>query len=359
MKVLVTGAAGFIGSYLCRELLCRGDDVTGYDNFQEYYPRKCKEFNVDLINTSARGNSLEYFPSQTIYPIYNQLLKYEGRKAKDIKAGDFDFIEGDITNFDLLEFIFEKEKFDAVVHLAAMAGVPFSIRDPRLYTSVNVDGTINLLNLSVVNNISNFVFASSSSVYGNIKDIPFSEDKIENKTISPYAATKLSGEILCHTFHHNFSLPTTCLRFFTVYGPLQRPYGMVIQRFINQAIHDKPLTVYGDGTMARDYTYVSDTVSGIIGAIDKKLEYEVINLGNSSPVKLNELVKVIEKALNKKVEVNNLERPSTEVDITYADVSKANKILGYNPKIDIAEGVRRQVEVLMMMPDWYRDLENV
>jgi len=359
MKILVTGAAGFIGSYLCRELVLRGDDVTGYDNFHEYYPRKCKEFNVDLINLSEDSKKLKFFSHEEVEPIYEQLSKYGNQKDQEDKGGKFEFIEGDITNFELLESLFENKKFDAVVHLAAMAGVPYSIKKPRLYTTVNIDGTVNLLNLSVENKVSNFIFASSSSVYGNTKDVPFSENKVENKTVSPYAATKLAGEILCHTFHHNFGLPITCLRFFTVYGPLQRPYGMVIQRFINQALHDLPLTVYGDGSMARDYTYVSDTVSGIIAAVDKKLGYEIINLGNSSPIKLSALVEEIEKALNKRVEVDHLDRPSTEVDITYADISKANKILGYEPKIDITEGIKRQVEVLMMMPEWYRDMKNV
>jgi len=240
-----------------------------------------------------------------------------------------------------------------------MAGVPFSIKNPRLYTSVNVDGTVNLLDLSSKNAVSNFVFASSSSVYGDSKDVPFSEDEVDNKPVSPYAATKLAGEVLCHTFHHNFGFPVTCLRFFTVYGPLQRPYGMVIQRFLNQALHNIPLTVYGDGGMARDYTYVSDTVSGIVSAIDKKLDYEIINLGNSSPVKLNDLVKEIGDSLGVEIKVNHIEKPSTEVTITYADTSKAKRLLGYDPKMDIKEGIRRQVEVLKIMPEWYRDLPNV
>lgn len=359
MKILVTGAAGFIGSYLCRELIWRGDDVFGVDNFHEYYPRKCKEFNVDLINTSADGNVLENFKAQEIYPIYQKLLEFKKEDKEEIKSGSFNFVEGDITNFDLMQYIFDKGNFDVVVHLAAMAGVPFSIRDPRLYTSVNVDGTINLLNLSVNKNVSNFVFASSSSVYGNTKDVPFSEGNVANKPISPYAATKLAGEILCHTFHHNFNLPITCLRFFTVYGPLQRPYGMVIQRFINQALHKIPLTVYGDGSMARDYTYVSDIVSGIIKAVDKKCDYEIVNLGNSSPVNLNELIEQIRSNVGVKLEVSHLDKPSTEVDITYADISKANKLFGYDPKIKIDEGIKRQVEVLKLMPDWYRNLTNV
>lgn len=359
MKILVTGAAGFIGSHLCRELVLRGDDVTGYDNFHEYYPRRCKEFNVDLINLSADSKKAQFFPYEEIQVIHEQLSKYDDQEYLKNRSGKFEFIEGDVTDFETLKSLFKNKKFDVVVHLAAMAGVPYSIKEPRLYTTVNIDGTVNLLNLSVENKVSNFIFASSSSVYGNTKEVPFSENKVENKTISPYAATKLAGEILCHTFHYNFGLPITCLRFFTVYGPLQRPYGMVIQRFINQALHDLPLTVYGNGMMARDYTYFSDTVSGIIASIDKKLDFEILNLGNSSPVKLNALVEEIEKALNKKVKVDHLDRPSTEVDITYADISKANKILGYQPKIGISEGIKRQVEVLMMMPKWYRDMENV
>jgi len=358
MKILVTGAAGFIGSNLCRQLLLRGDDVVGLDNFHEYYPRRCKEFNIDLINISCNQN-LEFFDEKDITPVYKKILQYEEKNLQEKNIGDFTFIEGDIVNYKLLEDIFEKERFDAVVHLAAMAGVPYSIKDPRLYTSVNVDGTTNLLNLSRLHNVSNFVFASSSSVYGNSKDVPFSEDKVENKPVSPYAATKLAGEVLCYTFHHNFNLPVTCLRFFTVYGPLQRPYGMVIQRFINQAFHNIPLTIYGDGSMARDYTYVADTISGIISAVDKKLDYEVINLGNSSPVNLNDLVKEIKEAVEIDIKTEYLDKPSTEVEVTYADISKAKKLLGYDPKTNLKEGIKRQVEVLKAMPDWYRNLPSV
>lgn len=359
MKILVTGAAGFIGSFLCRELLSRGDDVFGCDNFHKYYPRKCKEFNVDLINLASSEKKLQFFKKDEVSNAYESLLQYETGKPKNVKAGKFTFLEGDITNYDFLKSLFEKEVFDTVVHLAAMAGVPSSIKEPRLYTSVNVDGTVNLLNLSVENKISNFVFASSSSVYGNLKETPFSEGNVENKPVSPYAATKLAGEILCYTFHHNFNLPVTCLRFFTVYGPLQRPYGMVIQRFLNQALHNVPLTVYGDGSMARDYTYITDTVSGIISACDKKLDYEIINLGNSNPVKLTDLIKYIEESLGMKIEVKHLDKPSTEVDITYADISKAKKLLGYDPKTDIKEGIKRQVEILKIMPDWYKNLPSV
>ncbi len=356
MKILVTGAAGFIGSYLCRQLIWRGDDVIGIDNFHEYYPRKCKEFNVDLINKSA-NQPIQFSIEKEIIPVYEKMSGYE--KKTSGKIGTFNFINMDVIDFDGLDKLFKKEKFDTVVHLAAMAGVPFSIKNPRLYTTVNIDGTTNLLDLSRLYNLSNFVFASSSSVYGNSMDVPFTENKVVNKPISPYAATKLSGEVLCHTFNHNFKFPITCLRFFTVYGPLQRPYGMVIQRFISQALHNLPLTVYGDGSMSRDYTYIEDIVEGIIGAIDSKLGYEIINLGNSSPVKLNDLVKEIERSLGIEVKVDFIEKPSTEVEITFADISKAKNLLEYNPKIGIKEGIRRQVEVLKLMPDWYKNLPSV
>ena len=358
MKIFVTGAAGFIGSYVSRALVLRGDDVVGYDNFHSYYPRNCKEFNVDLTYLAA-GRKTRFFPQQQIEPIYKKLDSISSFSKSDKKTGYYEFVEGDIVNYDFLEYLFDKEKFDAVIHLAAMAGVPFSIRDPRLYTSVNLDGTTNLLNLSTLNNIKNFVFASSSSVYGNSDKVPFKENELENKPISPYAATKLAGEVLCHTFNYNFGLNISCLRFFTVYGPLQRPYGMAIQRFVNYVFRDIPLTIFGDGSMARDYTYVEDTVKGILGALDNVQKYEIYNLGNSAPVTLNNLVKEIEAAVGKKAIITNVDRPSTEVNITFADITKANKMFGYKPTMDVSEGIKRQVEVYRMMPEWYRNLAIV
>lgn len=356
MKILVTGAAGFIGSYLSRALIWRGDDVVGYDNFHEYYPKECKEFNIDLVDL-ASGRNVQYFPKKVVEPIYQKLEKWTDKKISK-ERGYFEFIEGDIRNFEFLEYVFDKHKFDAVIHLAAMAGVPLSLKQPRLYTSVNVDGTINLLNLSSTHDIKNFVFASSSSVYGNANKVPFREDDLMNRPISPYASSKLAGEVFCHTFHHNFKMPVSCLRFFTVYGPLQRPYGMAIQRFITQAYRDLGMTVYGDGSMARDYTYVEDTVSGIVSALDKKHDYEIFNLGNSTPVTVLKLTEEIAKAMGKEQKIDFVNRPSTEVDITYADVSKANKMLGYDPKTDVDEGISKQVDMYLSMPDWYRKLEN-
>ncbi len=357
MKIFVTGAAGFIGSYLCRALLWRGDEVVGLDNFHEYYPRKCKEFNIDLINL-ASGRDAQYLFGKELNSVYKKLESYTDKKiVKD--RGCFSFIEGDIRDFEFLKDLFEKHKFDAVIHLAAMAGVPLSLLQPRLYTEVNVDGTVNLLMLSSKISVKNFVFASSSSVYGDRNEVPFMEDEPANRPISPYASSKLAGEAFCYAFHHNFKIPVSCLRFFTVYGPLQRPYGMVIQRFINQAYRGIPLTIYGDGSMARDYTYVEDTVSGIISALDMKCDYEIFNLGNSSPVSVLELAKIIQQALGVKAQLNFVDRPSTEVSVTCAGITKARKILEYNPNMNFFEGIRRQVEIFMLMPDWYKRLENV
>ncbi len=356
MKILVTGAAGFIGSYLSRALIWRGDDVVGIDNFHEYYPRRCKEFNLDLISLSS-STDVKFEPRKDVEPIYNQLEKWTDKKISD-KRGSFEFHEVDIRNFEALKDLFNKHKIDVIVHLAAMAGVPLSLKQPRLYSSVNLDGTVNLLELASQSEIKNFVFASSSSVYGNANKVPFVEVDVQNKPISPYAASKLAGEVLCYTFHHNFKMPVSCLRFFTVYGPLQRPYGMAIQRFISQGYRGIPMSIYGDGSMARDYTYVEDTVSGIMGAVDNKLDYEIFNLGNSSPVTVLKLTEEIEKALGNEVKRDFIARPSTEVDITYADISKAKNLLNYNPQTNIQEGIEKQVEIYLKMPSWYREFES-
>lgn len=355
MKILVTGAAGFIGSYLSRALIWRGDDVVGIDNFYPYYPRECKEFNLDLVALSAK-NEVKHNKHEEVAKVYDKLLSWTDKKVQDDR-GSFTFYEGDIRNYEFLESVFSVNKFDAIMHLAAMGGVPYSLKNPRIYSEVNVDGTVNLLDLAAKNSIANFVLASSSSVYGNRKDVPFKETDNVNIPISTYAATKVADEVIGYSFHHNHKMPVTCLRFFTVYGPLQRPYGMVIQRFIQQAHRGIPLSVFGDGSMGRDYTYVEDIVSGIMASLDNKLGYEILNLGNSSPATLNELIDHLKKAFGREIKVENQDRPSTEVDITYADVSKAKKLLGYDPKTSLSEGVSKQVEIFNTMPEWYRNLE--
>ncbi len=327
MKILVTGAAGFIGSYVSRALLQRGDSIVGVDNFHQYYDKKAKELanqiTLDLANESQ---------------------------------GTYLFIEADIRDKNAMKQIFEEHQIDKVIHLAAMAGVPYSVKDPHLYMDVNIMGTTVLADLAVEYHIQNFVSASSSSVYGNRTEVPFRESDDVNTPVSPYAASKRMGETLLYTYHHLYQLPVSCLRFFTVYGPLQRPYGMVIQRFMKQIDHNQPVSIYGDGSMGRDYTYVDDIVSGIIGALDANCPYEIFNLGNSNPVTVSEIVDTLEEVMQQPAERSYIEAPKTEVSITYADISKAQKMLNYHPKVSFIEGVRRQWEVYKTMPQWYKDL---
>jgi UDP-glucuronate 4-epimerase len=327
MKVLVTGSAGFIGSYVSRALLLRGDSVVGIDNFYPYYPRQAKEYNNKLTQEEALKTGCEY-----------------------------KFIEGDIRDAKLLDTLFKTENLDKVIHLAAMAGVPASLKDPKLYVEVNVDGTTNLLDCCAKFGILNFVFASSSSVYGNRKDVPFKETDNVDYPISPYAATKRMGEILLWTYNHLYKFPISALRFFGVYGPLQRPYGMVIQRFIKQLDHGEPFTIYGDGSMARDYTYIDDIVAGVLSALDKNYAFEIFNLGNSYPVTVLEIAKEVEKQMEKTAKINFVDQPPTEVAVTYADLTKSKEMLGYNPTWQVSRGIEKQVEEYLKMSAWYKDM---
>ena len=312
MKILVTGGAGFIGSHLCEKLLGRGDTVVCVDNLNDYYDPLIKNANVE----SLEGNS------------------------------NFTFYRADVRDYDALEKIFEKENFERVAHLAARAGVRPSIEQPLLYEEVNVKGTLNLLELSKKYKIENFVFASSSSVYGARKDVPFREADSVDNPISPYAASKKAGELFCYTYSHLYKIPMSCLRYFTVYGPRNRP-DMAIYKFTKAVSEGEPIKVYGDGTSKRDYTYVEDIVDGTISAIDKQFDYEIFNLGNSNTVELNYLISLIEKNVGEEAEKETLPEQPGDVPITYADVSKAEKMLGYNPKVKIEEGIKRVV-------DWYK-----
>ncbi|MDD3646982.1 MAG: NAD-dependent epimerase/dehydratase family protein [Candidatus Dojkabacteria bacterium] len=352
MKILVTGTAGFIGSFLTRALISLDHSVVGIDNFHPYYSKKAKNFNLDLIRFHS-GQDLKEFTGKSISKIYSKLSeKTETKKSK----GYFKFIECDIRKYRSLAKIIKQERITHIVHLAAMAGVPYSIEKPREYVEVNIDGTTNLLDIAVKNKISNFIFASSSSVYGASQKVPFIETQNVDNPISPYAATKRMGEILCYTFSYLYLLPITCLRFFTVYGPLQRPYGMAIQKFIRQTDKGEPMTVYGDGTMSRDYTYIDDTVRGIISALNKPQRYQIYNLGNSHPVSLKRLTALITKYMQKG-KTEYLDKPSTEVPTTYANISKAQKELSYKPEVTIEPGLKRQIEIYKSMPKWYKELE--
>jgi len=314
MKLLVTGGAGFIGSHLVDRLLGRGDEVVVLDNFNDYYDPAIKRANIE-----------------------------QARKSRG-----FTLVEADILDEQLLDRVFGGNRFDVVVHLAARAGVRPSIEQPLLYETVNCRGTLNLLEQARKKKINRFVFASSSSVYGNVKTIPFREDARVDQPVSPYAATKAAGELYCHNYHHLHGLSVNVLRFFTVYGPRQRP-DMAIHKFTALIDKGKPVPFFGDGSTARDYTYCSDIVDGVTAAIDKDLGFEILNLGESRTTTLAELVKIIEKALGKKAELKRLPMQAGDVLLTCADVGKARKLLGYNPHTTVESGVAEFVR-------WYRGM---
>lgn len=315
MKILVTGGAGFIGSHTIRQLLKKGYYIVCVDNFNDYYNPQIKEDNI-----------------------------------KDfIKHKNFKLYREDIVDYDVMKHVFDIEKIDKICHLAARAGVRASIENPLLYEQVNVRGTLNLFELAKVFKIKNFILASSSSVYGNSKKIPFSEKDNVDHPISPYAATKKSAELLAYTYHHLYGLHCTVLRFFTVYGPSGRP-DMAPFLFVDSIYRGKGIKKFGDGSTKRDYTYIDDIVSGVISAIETDLEYEIINLGNNKPVNLNYFIELIEKLLNKKAIIEMQPKQPGDVDITYAKISKAKKLLDYYPTTSIEVGMKKFIT-------WY--LKNI
>ncbi|HVM61819.1 MAG TPA: GDP-mannose 4,6-dehydratase [Verrucomicrobiae bacterium] len=310
MNVLVTGGAGFIGSHVVERLLDRGDRVTVIDDFNDFYDPSVKRRNVAAF------------------------------------AGRVRMVEADICDQAKVRDLFLREQVETIVHLAARAGVRPSLANPQLYLQVNVVGTQNLLELAREFGVTKFVFASSSSVYGTSQPVPFREDMGPLQPISPYAATKLADEALCHVYHHLCGLDVACLRLFTAYGPRQRP-DLAIHKFTSAIWRGQPVEMYGDGTTARDYTYVDDVVQGFVACLDREVGFEVINLGESRTVELRELVRLIETAVGKKAHLRRLAEQPGDVPITYADISKAKRLLGYNPRVDIEEGIRRFVE-------WFR-----
>lgn len=308
--VLVTGGAGFIGSHLCERLLESGCSVINLDNFNDYYSPSIKRENI--------------------------------RKA--LTNPGYKLIEGDIRDTGLLEKTFRDYSIDAVVHLAALAGVRRSLDNPLEYIDVNVKGTTNLLEVirKQKNKINKLVFASSSSVYG-LNPTPFNESDPLPLQESPYAASKLAGEQFCRAYGHLYGIPTVVLRFFTVYGPRQRP-EMAIHYFATLMDDGKEIPVYGDGKSARDYTYIDDIVDGIVAALELDCDFEVFNLGNSNPVKLNQLIDIIESKLGKFAIKRFFPSQKGDVSITWADISKAGAKLGYSPKVGIEDGIERFVQ---------------
>ncbi|WP_272505440.1 NAD-dependent epimerase/dehydratase family protein [Salinibacter ruber] len=310
MHVLVTGGAGFIGGHLCRRLLDGGHHVTAIDNFDPFYPRAIKE------------EGIEDFPTRS-----------------------FTLIETDICDTDILLQALHGREIDAIVHLAAKAGVRPSIEAPSAYERTNVGGTQSMLEVAREFDIEPFIYGSSSSVYGNNDKVPFAEEDPVRHPISPYAATKRSGELLAHTFHHLYDMTVYCLRFFTVYGPRQRP-DLAIHKFARQLLKDQPITMYGDGTSSRDYTYVTDIVDGIVSSLQRAKElndpeYEILNLGGSETTKLKDLISGIAEAMDITPKIKKLPEQPGDVKRTYADISKAQELLGYSPDVPIGRGLKK------------------
>ena len=312
MRILVTGGAGFIGSHLAERLLERGAHLTVLDSFNDFYSPAIKEENVACVN----------------------------------RKGDFSLWRADILDYEVLERLFTERRPEAIVHLAAYAGVRPSLENPRLYSAVNVTGTVHLLELARLHEVKNFIFGSSSSVYGVNSKVPFHEEDPLNQLISPYAATKRAAELLCRTYHHNYGLPVTSLRFFTVYGPRQRP-DMVIHKFTRMISRGEEIPVYHLGDSQRDYTYVDDIVQGILAVVDKPFECETLNLGSSRVVPIMELIQLIEQALGKSAKIRIMPAQMGDVPITYADISRAAERVDYHPVTPIEAGIRKFV-------DWYR-----
>lgn len=310
-RVLVTGGAGFIGSHLVERLLAEGGfHVTVVDDFNDFYDPEVKR-----RNTGAH-----------------------------IGRDDFTLHEADIRDRAALARVFERGGFDCIVHLAARAGVRPSLVEPVLYAETNINGTLNLLELARERGVEQFVFGSSSSVYGENEKVPFSEDDPIFNPISPYAATKAAGELLCHTYSHLFGLRAVCLRFFTVYGARQRP-DLAIHKFARLIYEGRPIPVFGDGTTRRDYTFIDDIIAGVRAAMDYRASrYEVVNLGESRTVELRELIALLEKELGREAVIDRQPLQPGDVPRTFADVEKARRLLGYEPRTQIEEGLRRFVE---------------
>lgn len=319
-NVLITGGAGFIGSHLAEALLAEGGwHVTVVDDLNDFYSPEVKRENLSRM----------------------------------ISNPTFSFIEADIRNAEMLVKIFEASRFDCIVHLAARAGVRPSLAAPQLYFETNVTGTLNLLELARRHCIRRFVFGSSSSVYGINAKVPFAEDDRIHQPISPYAATKAAGELLCHTYSHLYDIRTVCLRFFTVYGARQRP-DLAIHKFARLITDGKSIQVFGDGTTRRDYTYIDDIIQGVRAAMDyNRSNFEIFNLGESETTHLSRLIELLEESLGKKAVIDRQPMQPGDVPVTYADISKARKLLGYNPRTKIEEGIPKFVEWHMTsLPAW-------
>jgi UDP-glucuronate 4-epimerase len=315
MRILVTGGAGFIGSHLVEKLLAAGYDVGILDDFNDFYDPQIKRANIAAV-------------------------------AKDVAVHHVD-----LRDSAAVRNLFHREKFQTIAHLAARAGVRPSIQYPQLYYDTNVSGTLHLLDAARVTGLERFIFASSSSVYGISKTVPFSEDQHLTQTISPYAATKIAGEFLCSTFSHLYQIPVIALRYFTVYGPRQRP-DLAIHQFTRRIYAGQPIDQFGDGSTRRDYTYIDDVIEGTMAALkyDGPL-FDIFNLGESETIQLKDLIAAIENRLGKKAKINRLPEQPGDMPLTCADISKARKLLGYNPTRRLRDGLPRFIDWFLRMKD--------
>ena len=310
MNILVTGGVGFIGSHVCEHLLDAGHTVCALDDLNDFYDPAIKQ---------------------------NTLRELQAR------AQSFAFVHADITERDELDEVLASMSFDQIIHLAARAGVRPSLEQPALYQRVNVEGTTNLLEAARKRGIKKVTIASSSSVYGINSNIPFSEEDPIFRAISPYAASKLACEALGHTYHHVYGMDICILRFFTVYGPRQRP-DLAIHKFAKLLQANQPITVFGNGSSSRDYTYITDTVAGVIACTEQEFGYEIINLGESETVELNRLIELLETDFKIKADIIHQPEQPGDVPITYANIEKAQRLLGYHPKTKIEDGIPKFVE---------------
>jgi UDP-glucuronate 4-epimerase len=308
MRILVTGGAGFIGSHLVEKLLASGHQVAILDDFNDFYDPRIKQANIAAVAKSVTMHHIDLRDSAAV------------------------------------RNLFHHEKFEAIAHLAARAGVRPSIQHPQLYYDTNVSGTLHLLEAARVTGVERFIFASSSSVYGVSKKVPFSEDQHLTQTISPYAATKIAGEFLCSTYSHLYQMRVVALRYFTVYGPRQRP-DLAIHKFTQRIYVDQPIDQFGDGTTRRDYTYIDDVIQGTMAALEYSGPlFDIFNLGESETIQLRELISAIENALGKKAKVNRLPEQPGDMPLTCADISKARKLLDYNPTTRLSDGLPRFID---------------
>jgi UDP-glucuronate 4-epimerase len=313
MNFLVTGGAGFIGSHVCERLLHDGHSVWAFDDLNDFYDPQAKRANLRAIQSLARP---------------------------------FEFFHGDLCDAGALAELFSSVKFDQVIHLAARAGVRPSLEQPALYQRVNVEGTVNVLEAARKTGVRKITLASSSSVYGVNAKVPFSERDPIFSPVSPYAASKLAGEALGHAWHHLYQMDVAMLRFFTVYGPRQRP-DLAIHKFTRLIDAGQPIPVFGDGSTARDHTHISDILEGVIACTKKEFGFEIFNLGESQTVKLSELIALIEKALGKKAVIDRQPLQPGDVPVTFADISKARQLLGYDPQVKVTTGIP-------LFVDWFR-----